>query len=246
MLRFGTLLREARRSTRREGARAAILPLSSTLDALGVQGWAEARLADVPVERIVGTVARVDDFDRQFRPRRRHLRERWERVARAGAGLRGSSPVQLIQLGELYFVSDGHHRVSVARSEGIQGIEAFVRRVCTVAYACHCLSVLDLRSKEAERRFLERFPLPDDVRTWLWLDSASDWALVERAARQWIVETTGKAVPTGHRELTEVVEAWWEQDVLPASHECDPTQDASLADYLCALEERVDDGACVC
>lgn len=243
MTRFASLVRQVRRASRRSGSRSAVLPLSDSLGALGEQSWSEARLAEVPVKQIAGTVARVDDFDRAFRPRRRHLRNRWEKVA-AGATVRGAfSPLQLVQLGELYFVVDGHHRVSVARANGIDVMDAVVRRVCTVAYACHCLTLLDLPNKTAERRFLERVPLPDDVRMWLWLDDPSDWALIEQAAYDWMAEHSGTTPPADMAVLKDLVEAWWKQDVLPSSHECDPNDTATLEGYLHAVRNRVADGA---
>jgi hypothetical protein len=70
--------------------------------------------------------ARCYDFDANFRPLRDHNRNRWQSVdaaRRRGAKL---PPVALIQVGEIYFVEDGHHRISVARARGEQTIEAVV------------------------------------------------------------------------------------------------------------------------
>jgi hypothetical protein len=79
----------------------------------------------IPVERIVGTEGRGGDFDRRFAPRRRELSGRMRRVAQAfpdGA----FPPIVVYQLGEAYFVIDGHHRVAVARRKGIAQIDAEV------------------------------------------------------------------------------------------------------------------------
>ena len=78
----------------------------------------------VPIARIVGSVDRFDDFDRAFLPRRRHSSGRWQHVARAHADGRELPPVQLYEIGGDYFVQDGHHRISVARLNGQQFIEA--------------------------------------------------------------------------------------------------------------------------
>jgi hypothetical protein len=83
----------------------------------------------VPVRDIVGTVARAGDFDRELRPRNRSLRERWESLARLDGDF---PPVELIRLNDLYFVQDGHHRVSVARARGRDTVSAHVRRIMTV------------------------------------------------------------------------------------------------------------------
>jgi hypothetical protein len=82
----------------------------------------------VAIERIAGSVGRSSDFDKDFLPIRRSMRERWERVDRAfhlGVDL---APVVLYELGGRYFVLDGNHRVSVARYQGVQWIEAEVTR----------------------------------------------------------------------------------------------------------------------
>ena len=180
--------------------RNAVMPLARSLAALGADSWTNAHTDWVPLNRVVGTVARTDDFDRQMRPMHRYLRHRWERVAAARSLAMTLPPVRLVQLGELYFVDDGHHRVSVARAHGAVDIEARVRRVCTVAYACQCLTVTDLESKAAEREFLESVPLPDDVRPWLWLDDPADWQRLEPAALDWILgdeADAGAAPPRG-------------------------------------------------
>ena len=80
----------------------------------------------VPVERIVGTAERPRDFDRAFRPRRAAAAARWQNVARAHYEGRELPPVRLYQVGDEYFVSDGHHRVSVARALGRAFLEAEV------------------------------------------------------------------------------------------------------------------------
>ena len=82
----------------------------------------------VAIEKIVGSVGRSRDFDGDFLPIRRSMRERWGRVDRAfhlGVEL---APVVLYELGGRYFVLDGNHRVSVARYQGVRWIEAEVTR----------------------------------------------------------------------------------------------------------------------
>jgi hypothetical protein len=80
----------------------------------------------VPIARIVGSVDRANDFDRSFLPRKRHSNGRWVRVARAYVEGRELPPVQLYEIGGEYFVQDGHHRISVARFNGQEFIEAEV------------------------------------------------------------------------------------------------------------------------
>ena len=84
----------------------------------------------IPVDRIVGTEGRVSDFDRGFSPRRREVSERMHRVAEAfpeGA----FPPILVYQLGDAYFVIDGHHRVAVARRKGTEQIDAEITELRT-------------------------------------------------------------------------------------------------------------------
>ena len=96
----------------------------------------------VPVERIVGSLDRVGDFDRAFRPRRADVAVRWQRIACAHHEGTGLPAVRLYQLGDDYFVEDGHHRVSVARALGQGFVDAEVVEVAPRAAAstppCPC------------------------------------------------------------------------------------------------------------
>ena len=69
---------------------------------------------------------RYRDFDRDFLPRNRATRERWKRLDRAALAGEYVPPVQLYKVGDVYFVKDGNHRVSVARQQGAEDIEAEV------------------------------------------------------------------------------------------------------------------------
>jgi hypothetical protein len=69
----------------------------------------------IPIERIVGSVDRSQDFDRRFRPNRSHLRTRLQGLRHAFAGGGGLSAHLGLEVGGVYFVSDGHKRVAVAR-----------------------------------------------------------------------------------------------------------------------------------
>jgi hypothetical protein len=83
-------------------------------------------LQTVPIHQIRGSENRCRDFDAWFHPLQSRTRERWLHIA--AARLRGATlpPVELIQVGNSYFVRDGHHRISVARALGEEFIEAQV------------------------------------------------------------------------------------------------------------------------
>jgi hypothetical protein len=83
-------------------------------------------LRNVEVSKIVGSVGRHEAFDRGFMPTKASLAERWKRVDRAFHYGLDLPAIRLYKLGESYFVEDGNHRVSVARYQGVQTIEAEV------------------------------------------------------------------------------------------------------------------------
>lgn len=80
----------------------------------------------VPLDRIVGSEGRYADFNREFLPRHEHLRKRWTRVDEAHLTQVNLPPIRLYEIGGVYFVRDGNHRVSVARSQGGRSIDAEV------------------------------------------------------------------------------------------------------------------------
>lgn len=91
----------------------------------------EAGIQVVPLDLIVGSVGRYRDFTRRFLPRAGANAERWARLDAAMNSLEGFPPVELFKVGEVYFVRDGNHRVSVARANALTHIEAYVTEVKT-------------------------------------------------------------------------------------------------------------------
>ncbi len=80
----------------------------------------------VETSAIVGSVGRHRDFDRSFMPVKESMKKKWERVDRAFHSGEELPPVRLYKLGSCYFVEDGNHRVSVARYQGVEWIDAEV------------------------------------------------------------------------------------------------------------------------
>ena len=85
-----------------------------------------AGLKTVALVDIVGSEGRTNDFDARFRPRQHHDQSRWVGVAAAVQSGVVLPPVQLIQVGNRYFVRDGHHRISVAYALGQAAVDAVV------------------------------------------------------------------------------------------------------------------------
>lgn len=80
----------------------------------------------IPTKNIVGSEGRYQDFDNHFFPKNNFLKMRWERVDMAHLTDVVLPPITVYELGGLYFVRDGNHRVSVAKSQGIEYIDAEV------------------------------------------------------------------------------------------------------------------------
>ena len=113
----------------------------------------------VPLEKIAGSLNRYEQFDRAFLPLQDWLARRWENVDRAFYQDVSLPPVLLYKVGDVYFVVDGHHRVSVGRQQGQQFIEADVRECSTKVNITPDLKVEDLEILGEKVEFLERTAL---------------------------------------------------------------------------------------
>ncbi len=133
-----------------------LLAWEEASDRLGPTGEVYRGLRRVPVERIVGSVGRYEDFDRAFMPTHDSLERRWDSVSRAYAEAGGMPPIRLYQVGEAYFVLDGHHRLSVAREGGARYIDAEVTEVETRVPVAGTLDADQIEIKGEYARFLER------------------------------------------------------------------------------------------
>jgi nucleotide-binding universal stress UspA family protein/uncharacterized ParB-like nuclease family protein len=116
---------------RLRGKSAALLPYDEVRLKLGAIAGSAKKLQDIPLDAIVGSVGRYTDFTKSFLPLRENDKERWARVKVALEDVAGLPPIEVYQIGDYYFVLDGHHRISVARQLGAKTIQAFVTRVST-------------------------------------------------------------------------------------------------------------------
>jgi nucleotide-binding universal stress UspA family protein len=113
------------------GKSAELLSYEDVRQKLKLQGGTDRGLKEIPLDAIVGSVGRYTDFTRDFLPRKNAIEERWARVRLATEDLVGLPPIDVYQIGEVYFVLDGNHRVSVARRLGAKNIQAYVTEVRT-------------------------------------------------------------------------------------------------------------------
>jgi hypothetical protein len=116
-----------------------------------LSGHSSLGVQQVPLARIVGSLGRSRDFDREFRPRQEHTRDRWQKIYVAGLAGQTLPPVSLYKVGDTYFVEDGNHRVSVARFRGAEFIDAeVVEYAASVQDSCAAGSFL--RFEAARKR----------------------------------------------------------------------------------------------
>ncbi|MCB9105754.1 MAG: hypothetical protein H6633_16175 [Anaerolineales bacterium] len=113
---------------------------------LRLQDSAYKGLQEVELDKIVGSTGRYRDFTRSFLPKNRTTEERWRRVDNV-ALTEGFPPVELYKVGDVYFVRDGNHRVSVARNNKAKTIEAYVIEYKTAVPISKDDDIEDIRSK---------------------------------------------------------------------------------------------------
>jgi hypothetical protein len=190
-----------------------ILPFDEVVEALGRRGEKRLGLQTIPLDSIVGTVDRSREFDRAFRPTSGRVRPRWERIAMAQRKGQAMPPIDVYRIGDMHFVKDGHHRVSVARALSYTDINAYVTEVLTQVGADHEIRMRDLPLKSHERLFYERVPLPPEARTRIHLSDEWTYAALAEAVEAW-----GFRVIQARREPMsrhEVAKAWFREEYEP-------------------------------
>jgi hypothetical protein len=191
------------------------LSFQDVVDALGLVNEVSSGVQVIPVEKIVGSVDKVRDFDPKFRPRTGRSRQRWERIAEAARRGEALPPIDVYQIGEMYFVRDGHHRVSVYRSLELPSIEADVRLVSTLVEADDVRSHSDLSARELRRLFMQRVPLGKTCRRALVLSDAARYPLFAEMVEAW----AARLMFTEGRVLTrqEAATRWYAEEFGPVS-----------------------------
>src|ERR1041384_4727968 len=114
-LRQGNLFRLKRKVLKHPSR---LYDLNTLKPSLHLRGGSYAGVQVVPIRAIIGSEGTVADFDMEFHPLNEKARERWVGLAMAYLSGFPLPPVELIQVGDVYFVRDGHHRISVSRFFG--------------------------------------------------------------------------------------------------------------------------------
>jgi hypothetical protein len=191
-----------------------ILPFDEVVAALGFEGERPLGLKTIKLDTIVGTVDSKREFDRHFRPTSARVRERWERLALAQKQGTPMPPIDVYRIGELHFVRDGHHRVSVALASGQTEIDAFVTEVRTALPSKGIRYRGDLLVKSYELMFRSRVPLPQSALDKIVLSDPWSYAVLGEAVEAW-----GFRLIQHERQFSgrgEVARRWFAEEYTPA------------------------------
>src|SRR5512135_2354499 len=145
------------------GSPSTLLSFDDVKSALHIGGPIYRGVQTVRVDQIVGSLNRYHQFDRAFLPVEDRIGSRWQSVDRAFYQEVSLPPVLLYKIGQVYFVGDGHQRVSVAREQGQESIEADVRECASRVNITPDLKPKDLTILSEKVDFLERTHV-DDLR----------------------------------------------------------------------------------
>lgn len=137
------------------GRPADLLSYEDVRKKLKIRGRKPPKLEEIPLDAIVGSVDRYSDFTRSFLPKDAADAGRWAGVKVAVTDLKGLPPIEVYQIGDVYFVEDGNHRVSVARELGQDSIQAYVTELATKVPLRPDVDVDDLILKAEYVDFLE-------------------------------------------------------------------------------------------
>jgi hypothetical protein len=119
----------------------------------------------IPIDKIVGSEGRYQDFNLAFLPKKNLLKGRWQSIDQAHMKYVELPPISVYKVGEVYFVRDGNHRVSVAKSRGIEFVDASIVELGTEISPEPGMSMKRIRSLVVEyerKRFLEDYEIPED------------------------------------------------------------------------------------
>jgi hypothetical protein len=141
------------------------------------------------------------------------VRERWQRINLAQRKGEPMPPIDVYRIGELHFVKDGHHRVSVARALGHKDISAYVTEVQTQLGAGREIRLRDLPLKSHQRLFFERVPLAPEARQRIHLSDEWRYAALAEAVEAWGLRAImARREPMSRQE---VAEAWFRDEYEP-------------------------------
>ncbi len=132
-----------------------LLPFDLVRTQVVVKSVSYEGIQEIDLDRVVGSVNRYQEFDREFLPRKAESGDRWSKVRQVFDSTAGFPPIKVYQVGEAFFVVDGNHRVSVARQLGMTSIEAEVIKFQPNVPITKDTDISDLIIKKEYSDFLE-------------------------------------------------------------------------------------------
>jgi hypothetical protein len=126
--------------------RSKLLSLNDVKEILKPKNETYRGMQTVPIKLIIGSEGRYRDFNKFFLPKSERLRSRWESIDEARLRDIILPPIQLYEIGGVYFVRDGNHRVSVAKAQGTEAVDAEVTSLSTAIRISPSMTTEDLRS----------------------------------------------------------------------------------------------------
>src|SRR3954452_4063630 len=191
-----------------------MLSFDEVVDALGRVGERDLGIQAISIDSIAGTVDRGGrEFDRAFRPTSSKARTRFERIAEAQRRGVSMPPIDVYRVGELHFVRDGHHRVSVARAQGRETIDAHVVEVLTRVPADLTMNLEDLPLKSHERLFYERVPLGAEAAARISLPAPVHCGPLAEGVEAWGLRLVQRE--RRFMDRSEVAHRWFEDEYVP-------------------------------
>ena len=190
-----------------------ILPFDEVVAALGMRGERRLGLRTIQLSTVVGTVDSARDFDRRFRPTSARVRQRWERLALAQRRGEPIPPIDVYRIGDMHFVQDGHHRISIAMAAGATTIEAYVTEVVTQLPPTGIRGRQDLVVKSYQRIFADRVPLPPSATAKIMVTDPWSYAELGEAVEAWgfrCMQDQGRFL-----DRAEVARRWYTKEYLP-------------------------------
>jgi hypothetical protein len=190
-----------------------VLPFDEVVAALGHRGEQYLGLQTIKLESVVGSVDSTRDFDRRFRPTSSRVRERWERLALAQLRGEAMPPIEVYRIGDLHFVKDGHHRVSIAIAGGRRDIDAYVTEVRTAISSRGVRHRSDLLVKDHERLFRARVPLRAEEHAKIKVTDPWSYAELGEAVEAWgfrCMQDEG-----GYLDRERVARRWFAEEYVP-------------------------------
>lgn len=178
-------------------------------------------LEDIPIENIVGSTGRYEDFTRHFLPRSRDKRnkERWRNIYKLVVTGKGFPPIDVYKVDQVYFVKDGNHRVSVARELGWKTIQAYVTELPSPISLEPDVEPDELLIKEEYAYFLEQTQLDQtcpDFKEHLGFTEPGGYPLLLKHIelhRYSLAKAAGKEVSAV--SLAEAAVEWYDHIYLP-------------------------------